>query len=424
MGNGLFRVFGAPVGLSRIPVQRLCRIAKSLGLPSNATGQDIIHKINKAKKCDAVPPKEVSSGPVKEYKIFGDNIDLTSLPVPLLHAADGGKFIQTFGMYVVQTPDKRWVNWSITRGMVNDKRSLVGPIIPKQDIGVISQMWKERNEDLPFALCFGVPPAAIMVGGVPIPKWTNEAGFIGALTGKPVEVVKCGISNILVPAHAEIVLEGVVLTSEDAKATEGPMGEYHGMIFPGQSKQCPIFQENHTVRRIMQAAEVLNVCQNAGLPIQMVWCSFESHCLWFVVQVDRQKLRAMNTIFADFSTKLGDVVFGSKPGWYIPKIFLVGEDIDPTNLRDVIWAESTRCQPGRNGLLFGKYGIIPLIPYVGYGIKLEGTGNHQNVVRCCMLPCEFVDESLFWKEGSSRGSYPIGIQEKVNRKWQTYGFSR
>lgn len=56
-------------------------------------------------------------------------------------------------------------------------------------------------------------------------------------------------------------------------------------------------------------------------------------------------------------------MFGSKPGWYIPKIFLVGEDIDPTNLRDVIWAESTRCQPGRNEFLFDEYGNIPLIPY-------------------------------------------------------------
>jgi len=183
-------------------------------------------------------------------------------------------------------------------------------------------------------------------------------------------------------------------------------------------------EENHTVWGIMQAAEVLNICQNAGLPIQMVWCPFESHCLWFVVQVDRQKLRGMNTNIADFSTKLGHVVFGSKPGWYIPKIFLVGDDIDPTNLRDVIWAESTRCQPGKNEFLLDEYGNIPLIPYVGYGIKPEGTGHHQKVVRCCMLPCEFVDECLPWKEGSFRGSYPVEIQEKVNQKWETYGFSR
>ncbi|KAJ6014068.1 hypothetical protein N7540_008659 [Penicillium herquei] len=432
-GTGLFRILGAPVGLSRAPDQRLRRIAKSFGLPSNATGQEIIRKINAAKKHEPIEPEEVSSGPVKEHKIFGDDIDLNILPTPLLHEDDGGRFIETFGMHIVQTPDGRWVNWSISRGMIHDKRSL-------QDIGVIWQMWKDRGEDMPWALCFGVPPAAIMVGGMPIPKWTNEAGFIGALTGRPVEVVKCETNDIRVPANAEIVFEGTVSTSETA--TEGPMAEYHGMIYPGQSKQNPIFkvnaityredpilpicvagraaEENHTVWALMQAAEVLNICQNAGLPIQMAWSPFESHCLWFVLQVNRQGLRAMKTDMSEFSNNVGHTVFGSKPGWYIPKIFLVGEDIDPTNLRDVIWAEATRCQPGVNEFLFHDYGNIPLIPYVSHGIKPDG---HQaKVVRCCMFPSEFVEQNVFWKEGSFRGSYPIEVQRKVNQKWEKYGF--
>lgn len=71
-------------------------------------------------------------------------------------------------------------------------------------------------------------------------------------------MVKCETSNILVPAHAEIVLEGVVLTSEDAKATEGPMAEYHGMIFPGQSKQCPIFKVNAITFK--KESNVANLC--------------------------------------------------------------------------------------------------------------------------------------------------------------------
>lgn len=209
-GDGLFRILGAPVGLSKVPGQRFMRIAKSLGLPSTATGADIITKINECKLKPPIPPTEVaaSQAPVKQNKLFGDDIDLTALPVPFHHDADGGKFLQTFGMHIVKTPDGRWVNWSITRGMVHDSRSLVGPVIPKQDIGVIWQMWKDRGEDMPWALCFGVPPAAIMAGGMPIPKWVDESGFVGAVCGKSVDVVKCETSDILVPANAEIVLEG------------------------------------------------------------------------------------------------------------------------------------------------------------------------------------------------------------------------
>jgi 4-hydroxy-3-polyprenylbenzoate decarboxylase len=102
-------------------------------------------------------------------------------------------------------------------------------------------------------------------------------------------------------------------------------------------------------------------------------------------------------------------------------VFLVGDDIDPTNLRDVIWAESTRCQPGTNEFFFDGYGNIPLIPYVGYGIKPER--NHKKVVRCCMLPWEFMDEHLPYKVGSFQGSYPVDVQEKVNRDWKKYGYS-
>ncbi len=166
----------------------------------------IIYKVNKAMKNPPLPPTERPTGPVKENKIFGDDIDLGALPVPFLRGDDGGKFLQTFGMHIVQTPNGDWVNWSITRGMIHDQRSLVGPIIPKQDIGVIWQMWKDRETDMPWALCFGVPPAAITVGDMPIPKWTNEAGFIGALSGSPIEVVKCETNELRVPANAEIVL--------------------------------------------------------------------------------------------------------------------------------------------------------------------------------------------------------------------------
>lgn len=106
-GNGLFRALGGPVGLSRLPGQRLGRIAKSLGLPSAASGKEIINKINRAKHLQPLAPIEVQSGPVKTHKLFGEDIDLMSLPIPLLHRHDGGKLIETFGMHIVQTPVRR-----------------------------------------------------------------------------------------------------------------------------------------------------------------------------------------------------------------------------------------------------------------------------------------------------------------------------
>jgi 4-hydroxy-3-polyprenylbenzoate decarboxylase len=102
------------------------------------------------------------------------------------------------------------------------------------------------------------------------------------------------------------------------------------------------------------------------------------------------------------------------------KVFVVGEDVDPTSLRDLIWAESTRCEPGTSEFLFDEYGNILLIPYVGHGAKPER--NHKKLVKCCMLHSEFVDEELAWKVGSFRSSYPADGQAFVELKWEKYGF--
>ncbi len=108
--EGLFHVLGAPFGASRIPGKRFIRIAKHLGLPFNADGHAIIQKLRNAKKLITIPPNQVTTGTVKENMLIGDDIDLTALPIPKLHEGDGCKFIQTFGMFVVKSPDSSWTN--------------------------------------------------------------------------------------------------------------------------------------------------------------------------------------------------------------------------------------------------------------------------------------------------------------------------
>ncbi|KAI8670090.1 Ferulic acid decarboxylase 1 [Fusarium sp. Ph1] len=165
---------------------------------------------------------------------------------------------------------------------------------------------------------------------------------------------------------------GVVYKTETA--SEGPMAEYHGNISPGESKKCPIFkvdaityrndpilptcitvrafEESETVWGLMQAAEVLTICQDAGLPIKMVLNPFGSHCIWFVLQVDRYELGAMETTMEECCNKVGHVVFASKSGFYIPTVYLVGDDIDPTNFKGVVWAAAIRCQLCVNKFFF------------------------------------------------------------------------
>ncbi|KAM6525552.1 hypothetical protein FALCPG4_011090 [Fusarium falciforme] len=170
----------------------------------------------------------------------------------------------------------------------------------------------------------------------------------------------------------------------------------------------PIFKVNAIT---YQNDPVLPICitgrapeENAGLPIKMLWNPFESHCTWFVLQVDRTKLRDMKTTMEAFCNKVGHAVFSFKPGLYIPTVYLVGDGIDPPNFKDVVWAAVTRCQPRTNEFFFDEYPKIPLIPYVCYGVKSDR--NAWKVVRCCLFPSEFEHDQLMWREASFRRNYP------------------
>jgi UbiD family decarboxylase len=189
-----------------------------------------------------IPPKVVESGVCQEFVLRGDEIDFDKLPVPLLHQGDGGRYIQTFGVHVVRSPDEKWTSWSINRAMVLGKNKLVGLLPPSQHISLVHKMWKEQGKDTPWACVFGGPPAALALGGTPLPAFASEDGYVGAMAGTAVEVVKCKTNDLYVPANSEIVLEGTI--SQTETATEGAMGEFHGFVFPDDKKPQPVFTVN------------------------------------------------------------------------------------------------------------------------------------------------------------------------------------
>jgi UbiD family decarboxylase len=239
--KGLFRMLGAPAGLRHKSKGTFGRVARHLGLPGTASAKEIIDKVLSAKRKAPIPPILISSegAPCKENKILGDDIDLTKLPNPLLHGSDGGKYIQTYGMQILQSPDKKWTNWSISRAMIHNEKQLVGLVMPPQHIAQIFQMWKEKGEDVPWALALGVPPAAIMVSSMPLPDGVTEAEYIGSMTGQAMELVKCETNDMHVPANSEMIIEGTISVTETGH--EGPFGEMHGYLFKDDVKVQPLF---------------------------------------------------------------------------------------------------------------------------------------------------------------------------------------
>jgi UbiD family decarboxylase len=134
MKDGLWRILGAPASLRSNPQQPLGKIARHIALPPTASIKDIQDKLLSAAHAEPIPPNVIMDGPVKENEFFGNDFNLESLPSPFLHKADGGKYIQTFRMHIVQSSDGSWTNWSIARAIVHDKNHLTGLVIQPQHI--------------------------------------------------------------------------------------------------------------------------------------------------------------------------------------------------------------------------------------------------------------------------------------------------
>ncbi|WP_276329378.1 UbiD family decarboxylase [Pantoea cypripedii] len=115
------RVLGAPAGMLADKEREYARLALHFGLPENTRPKELVNLILAAMQRSPIEPRVVESAPCHENKWIGDEVDLTRLPVPLLHEKDGGRYIGTYGFHIVQSPDGTWDSWSIGRMMLVDK---------------------------------------------------------------------------------------------------------------------------------------------------------------------------------------------------------------------------------------------------------------------------------------------------------------
>lgn len=434
-----FRVLGAPGGVSRQPGRQLARIALALGLPAEATGREIVEAFAAARGRAPVPPRRVATGPCKEHVLTGDAVDLRRLPAPLLHDGDGGRYLNTYGVFIVRTPDGRWTNWSIARAMLLDKTRMTGIIAPNQHLGMIRAEWTALGKPMPFALALGAEPFVPFAGGMPLPAGVDEAAYVGAYFGEPVDVVRGETVDLDVPATAEIVLEGYC--PPDETGAEGPMGEYAGYLWPGPPTPKPVYhvtamthrtnpilpisvageppEENHTAWGIPNAGEIVYELRQRGFPVATAWSPFASANHWYVIAMARGWRARLGYGAARLCRELGEVLLASKAGMGTPKYLVVNDDVDVTNLHEVVWAFATRNYPGSAGeVVFNDEATNPLVAFLRTDEKMAM--HTTKVVYNCLPPDDWGDALPV--RSSFAGAYPPALQARVLANWAAYGF--
>jgi len=206
--------------------------ARRLGL---AVGQDISddydHRDHARVYRDAVgkaqAPRVVDTGPVKEVVLSGEEIDLTSLPVPTFFELDSGPFM-TGAVGISFDSEHDQLNMGFYRGLILGTDRVLANASSMSDLRRIYAAAEQAGEKMPIALCIGVPPALLMAASGKTPPGLTELDIAGGLMNAPVELVKCETNDLLVPAAAEIVIEALVDPTDKIENTLGEFADQYG----------------------------------------------------------------------------------------------------------------------------------------------------------------------------------------------------
>jgi UbiD family decarboxylase len=343
------------------------RLALTLGLEGDiATKQEMVAACRKKlATVSLVPPVMVKTGPVAENVLEGADVDLLSFPVPRHHELDGGRYIGTANCVITRDPDDGWVNLGTYRCMVLGPDRFAVHMSPGRDGNVMRAKYHARNEPMPVALAIGVDPALWLASNSEVRSGTSEYDYAGGLKGEPIEVMRGPKTGLPIPARAEIVIEGLCHPGE--LAPEGPFGEWagyyanHGLaqvpepvirVLGVMHRDAPILTCAHPAKpkndssfseSSFRSATMWDEMEKAGVPgIRGVWChEMGGARLFNVISIKQQ--------YAGHSRQAGMIASQCRSGVYIGRYTVVlDDDIDPSNLADVIWAVSTRSNPERS----------------------------------------------------------------------------
>jgi UbiD family decarboxylase len=332
------------------------RFALALSLPTDAPKLEILKAWReKIRELQPFPPVEVSSGPITENVFEGSRIDLGIFPTPKWHEHDGGRYIGTGDMVITKDPDSGWINIGTYRAcIVGENRVTLWIIEHKHGKQIARKYWQTKRA-CPVAIVLGCEPATWMAAPSAAKAGVSEYDYAGALRGAPVEVIRAPLTSLPVPATSEIVLEGEIPPPEEESEMEGPFGEWPG-YYTHSGKECvvrvkrimhrdnPILLGNPPLLPIterygipMFAARIWDHLEQSGVSdVQGIWC--HCHTLMIVVSLkQRYPGHALHALTAVAGMQTGASMYR----YYVA----VDEDIDPVDLKQVLWAMCTRVDP-------------------------------------------------------------------------------
>ena len=408
------------------------RLAIALGLSKDTPTVELIEEMRKRLRRRIEPQRiDKKDALCKQVIRTGDQVNLLEFPSPVIHGTDGGPYIGTWHVDVTRDPDNGIMNWGMYRHMVHDRTKLGWWAAPGQH-GMAHYMQKycPRKEPMPIAIAIGTDPWSSIIAGSQVPRDIWEAEVVGGILGEPVQLVPCETVDLEVPAHAEIVIEGWIYPDE--RMPEGEFGEYTGYT-SGGSRPRPVihvscishrinpiltmsnmgkpWDEYHVMASITLSAQTANELEDRGINFKTVYCP--PPVTAFIVSV--------NPPYPGYAHVLASALWSLKGGIYRPYIFIVGEDVDVTNLEDVFWCVTTRLHP-KNGIHIQAFTpATQLWPFLDR--KERDNFEGSKVLFDATFPKSWPDSEIPTIINFER-AWPEEIQRRVLERWSEYGLGK
>ena len=339
------------------------RLAVAMGLPMGMGLRELIlaTRVRLGRKIAPVTiPSDRAS--VFENTLIGDEIDVFRFPAAQHWPLDGGRYIGTADAVITRDPERGHLNVGTYRMMIHDRNHVGLYMSPGKDARLQMERWWKAGKPCEVIAVWGVDPATFLLSGITMPKTESELDYIGGLKGEAVELLDGRFTDLKFPAGSEIVMEGVA-HPQDYK-TEGPFGEFTG--YYGRPKdpspQIEINAIHFRNNPILTAALMSDHWASNDSALQFsvirsarIWDDFDRLGIPGIRGVYAHPSAAggfgMNIIsleqrYAGHAQQVLAIAAQSPGGAYFSKwIIAVDDDVDPTDIDQVIWAMATRCNP-------------------------------------------------------------------------------
>ena len=313
-----------------------------------------------------IPPRVVEGAPCQEIVIEGAALDqpgmgLDGIPVPISTPGWDNAPYTTVSQYITRDPDTGVQNMGNYRGQVKAPRRLgMNPSLElRPGIYTHWEKYKARGERMPAAVVLGGPPAVTFTSVQKLPEGVDEFDVAGGLVGAPMNVVRARTVDLLVPAEAEIIIEGFIDT--EYLEPEAPFGESHGHVNLQEynaymdvtaitrrhdailtsiiSQVTP--SESSLIKRVAYEPMFLTHLRDTvgvkGVKRVALHEPLTNLRKWIIVQVAREtpQSEVWRALYATASYLRAWGKF----------VVAVNEDIDPDNADALLWALAYRCNP-------------------------------------------------------------------------------